>query len=64
MQTYGIDKLYPGHYQGNPESLQRILDEKKMAEEVLSGKRKGIPNEVSGLKWYIYDHGVYIRYNN
>lgn len=64
MQTYGIDKLYPGHYQGNPETLQRILDEKKMAEEVLSGKRKGIPNETSGLKWYIYDHGVYIRYNN
>ena len=64
MQKYGIEKLYPGHYQGNPETLQRILDEKKMSEEVLSGKRKGMPNNTSGLNRYIYDYGVYIRYND
>ena len=64
MQKYGIEKLYPGHYQGNPETLQRILDEKKMSEEVLSGKRKGMPNNTSGLNKYIYDYGVYIRYND
>ena len=64
MQKHGIEKLYPGHYQGNPETLQRILDEKKMSEEVLSGKRKGMPNNTSGLNRYIYDYGVYIRYND
>lgn len=64
MQENGIEKLYPGHYQGNPETLQRVLDEKKMAEEVLSGKRKGMPNTSSGLKWFVYDYGVHIRYNN
>lgn len=65
MQKHGIEKLYPGHYRGNPETLQRILDEKKMAEEVLSGKRKGIKeNGNSGLNSYIYDYGVYIRYND
>lgn len=64
MQKNGIDYLYPGHYQGNPETLQRILDEKKMSEEVLSGKRKGLPNNTSGLNSYIYDYGVHIRYNH
>ena len=64
MQQNGIEKLYPGHYQGNPETLQRILDEKKMSEEVLSGKRKGMPNNTSGLNSYIYDYGVHIRYND
>lgn len=67
MQKNGIEKLYPGHYQNNPETLQRILDEKKMSEEVLSGKRKGIKdtaNAASGLNSYIYDYGVYIRYND
>ena len=63
MQKHGIEKLFPGHYQGNPETLQRILDEKKMSEEVLSGKRKGEKNNTSGLNSYIYDYGVHIRYN-
>ncbi len=64
MQANGIEKLYPGHYHGdNPETLQRVLDEKKMSEEVLSGKRKGVPAEANGLNRYIYDYGVYIRYN-
>ena len=49
MQRNGIDKLYPGHYGGdNPETLQRVLDEKKMSEEVLSGKRKGTPESANG----------------
>ena len=64
MQKNGIEKLYPGHYQNNPETLQRILDEKKMSEEVLSGKRKGEKNTTSGLNSYIHDYGVYIRYND
>lgn len=64
MQKYGIDKLYPGHYQDNPETLQRILDEKKMSEEVLSGERQGLENNTSGLNRYIYDYGVHIRYND
>ena len=65
MQKNGIEKLYPGHYHGdNPETLQRVLDEKKMAQEVLSGKRKGTPANGNGLNSYVYDYGVYIRYND
>ena len=65
MQKNGIEKLYPGHYHGdNPETLQRVLDEKKMSEEVLSGKRKGTPDNANGLNRSIYDYGVYIRYND
>lgn len=65
MQKYGIEKLYPGHYHGdNPETLQRVLDEKKMSEEVLSGKRKGTPDTASGLNRSITDFGVTIRYND
>ena len=67
MQANGIEKLYPGHYHGdNPETLQRVLDEKRMSEEVLSGRRKGTkdPSASNGLNSYIYDYGVYIRYND
>ena len=67
MQANGIDKLYPGHYHGdNPETLQRVLDEKKMSEELLSGKRKGTPDPSggNGLNSYVHDYGVYIRYND
>jgi len=67
MQANGIEKLYPGHYHGdNLETLQRVLDEKKMSEEVLSGKRKGTPDPSggNGLNSYLYDYGVYIRYND
>ena len=67
MQKNGITKLYPGHYGGNnPETFQRILDEKKMSEELLSGKRKGTPDPSggNGLNSYIHDYGVYIRYND
>ena len=64
MQKNGIDKLYPGHYHGdNPETLQRVLDELKMSREVLSGKRKGNPNNTNGLNREIFDYGVHIRYN-
>ena len=67
MQKNGIEKLYPGHYHGdNPETLQRVLDEKKMSEEVLKGKRKGTkdPSATNGLNSYLLDYGVYIRYND
>ena len=65
MQRYGITKLYPGHYHGdNPETLQRVLDEKRMSEEVLSGKRKGTPDSANGLNRSITDFGVTIRYND
>ena len=66
MEKNGIEKLYPGHYHGdNPETLQRVLDEKKMSQEVLSGKRTGVKEESgNGLNSYIYDNGVYIRYND
>lgn len=66
MQANGIEKLYPGHYHGdNPETLQRLLDEKRMSEEVLSGKRKGVKEDAgNGLNSYIFENGVYIRYND
>ena len=65
MQKNGITKLYPGHYHGdNPETLQRVLDERKMSLEVLSGKRKGTPDTANGLNRSINDYGVTIRYND
>ena len=65
MQANGIDKLYPGHYGGpNVETLQRVLDMKKMSEEVLAGKRKGTPEDANGLNSYIRDYGVTIRYTD
>ena len=66
MQANGIEKLYPGHYHGdNPETLQRVLDENKMSEEVLSGKRKGVAESSgNGLNHSISDYGVTIRYND
>ena len=66
MQKNGIEKLYPGHYHGdNPETLQRVLDEKKMAQEVLSGNRKGVEDHSNGnLNRVVTDFGVNIRYND
>ena len=65
MQKNGIDKLYPGHYGGpNVETLQRVLDMKKMSEELLAGKRKGTPESANGLNSYIRDYGVTIRYTD
>ena len=65
MQKNGIEKLYPGHYHGdNPETLQRVLDEKKVSEEVLSGKRKGSPDNSNGLNRVVTDYGFNIRYND
>ncbi|MBO4764247.1 MAG: MBL fold metallo-hydrolase [Bacteroidales bacterium] len=65
MEQNGITKLYPGHYHGdNPETLQRVLDEMKMSQEVLAGRRKGMPNTSNGLNRYIEDYGVTIRYND
>ena len=65
MQKNGIEKLYPGHYHGdNPETLQRVLDERKMSQEVLSGRRKGTPDSANGLNRSITDYGVTIRYND
>ena len=66
MQKNGITKLYPGHYHGdNPETLQRVLDERKMAQEVLSGKRKGAEDHSNGnLNRVVTDFGVNIRYND
>ncbi len=65
MKANDINILYPGHYHGdNPETLQRLLDEKRMSQEVLSGKRKGVKEEANGLNSYIYENGVYIRYTD
>ena len=66
MEANDIDKLYPGHYHGdNAETLQRLQDEKKMSQEVLSGKRQGVKEDAgSGLNSYIFENGVYIRYND
>ena len=42
-----------------------VLDERKMALEVLSGKRKGQVNEGNPqLNRFVYDYGVYIRYKD
>ena len=65
MQKNGITKLYPGHYHGdNLETLQRVLDEKKMSEEVLAGRRKGVPDNANGLNRDLFDYGVHIRYSD
>ena len=66
MQANGIEKLYPGHYHGdNPETVQRLLDEKKMSQDAISGKRRGVPDSSSnGLNRDLYDYGVHIRYND
>jgi hypothetical protein len=66
MQKNGITKLYPGHYHGdNPETLQRVLDERKMAQDALSGKRRGVPDSSNnGLNRDLFDYGVHIRYND
>ena len=66
VKANDIKILYPGHYHGdNPETLQRLLDMKRMTQEVLSGKRKGVKEDAgNGLNSYIYENGVYIRYND
>lgn len=67
MQKHGITKLYPGHYHGdNPETLQRVLDEKAMCEEMLAGTRKPQKNDQAsmGLNAMINDHGVTIRFKD
>ena len=65
MQAHGIVKLYPGHYHGdNPETVQRLLDEKKMSQEVLAGKRQGVPDRSNGLNRDLFDYGVHIRYRD
>ena len=37
---------------------------KKMSAELLSGKRKGTPEDANGLNSYIRDYGVTIRYTD
>ena len=65
MQKNGIEKLFPGHYGGpNVETLQRVLDEKKMSQELLAGKRQGVAENANGLNRYIRDYGVTIRYTD
>lgn len=65
MQKNGIEKLFPGHYGGpNVETLQRVLDEKKMSQELLAGKRQGVVENANGLNRYIRDYGVTIRYTD
>ncbi len=65
MQKYGIEKLYPGHYNnGNLETLQRVKDLKKMALEMLDGTRTGVTEDgMLGLNSAINDFGVTVRYN-
>lgn len=65
MQKYGIEKLYPGHYNnGNLETLQRVQDLNRMAHEMLDGTRTGITEEgMLGLNSAINDFGVTVRYN-
>ena len=66
MLKHGIEKMYPGHYQGaNPETLQRISDMKKMSEEMLEGLRTGDGNQgMLGLNARIRDYGVNINYRD
>lgn len=65
MQKYGIEKLYPGHYNnGNLETLQRVQDLNRMAHEMLDGTRTGTTEEgMLGLNSAINDFGVTVRYN-
>lgn len=68
MKRYGIDRMYSGHYHGNDcETLQRVLDEKSMCEEMLEGRREGEKSDspaMLGLNAFIHDHGVTIRYRD
>lgn len=66
MEKYGIEKMYPGHYHGdNPETLQRVKDLNKMAEEVLAGTRTGkSEGGMLGLNTVVTDYGVNIRYKS
>ena len=65
MKKFGIEKLYPGHYnKGNLETLQRVQDLNRMAHEMLDGTRTGVTEEgMLGLNSAINDFGVTVRYN-
>lgn len=67
MQKNGIEKMYPGHYGGtNPETLERVLNMKKMSEEMLDGTREAKAsggNGMMGLNASVRDFGVNINYN-
>ena len=67
MKRHGIQKMYPGHYMGsNPETLQRIMDLKKMSQEMIDGTRKGDSNgqAMMGLNGRIRDYGVNVSYRD
>lgn len=68
MVKNGIEKMYSGHYMGsNPETLQRICDEKAVAEGILEGSLQGSalpnPNTMMGLNTVISGNGFRISYN-
>lgn len=67
MKRHGIEKMYPGHYNGtNPETPQRISDLKLMSEQMIAGTRQGSANEQAnlGLNAMIRDFNVNIRYRD
>jgi len=67
MEKEGIEKLYPGHYNGsNPETLQRVSDMITLSKDVLSGKEKGEEREGNrfGFNHIITKYGVRINYGD
>lgn len=65
MEKDGINRLYPGHYNGtNPETKQRVDDMITLSRDMLSGKEKGDETEGNrfGFDHIITKFGVRINY--
>lgn len=65
MDEYGIDHLYPGHYNGrNVDTKQRVDDEATISRGILSGEVKGEAGGRGGLagNLSVSAYGVRINY--
>jgi len=64
MEKYGIEVLYPGHYNGrNVETKQRIEDEATISKEVLSGEMQGEAGGRGGLAGDLIINAFGVRIN-
>lgn len=67
MEHYGIEKLYPGHYDGeNIETLQRVKDIKEFSMKLITGELKGerVSDSPRGNNMQFKDRGLRINYND
>ncbi len=64
MEKYGINVLYPGHYNGrNVETKQRIDDEATISRNVLSGEMQGETGGRGGLAGNLVINAFGVRIN-